>query len=147
MAQRLKGQELSIRVIRGGNVVTTITAISTFNDTVSLELKEQGYLGETTNRFDEILNGHGGDFEFNVERADWNDLVQAILDRATRKTPDVVFNIVRTDFFPNGDSNVYTYRDVKWGPIPTSVASRGDYVKPRMEFRCEERTVKTNALP
>lgn len=145
--QRLKGQEVAVRVIQAGNVITSIDSISAFNDNVALELKEQGYLGETVNRFDEILNGFGGDFEFHVNRADWNDLVEAIISRATRKVPDLVFNVVRTDFYPNGDTAIFTYQDVKWGPIPSSVASRGDYVKPRMEFKCEERSVKVNALP
>lgn len=145
--QRLKGQEVSVRVIQAGNVVTSIDSVSAFNDNVALELKEQGYLGETVNRFDDILNGYGGDFEFHVNRADWNDLVELIIARATRAQPDLVFNVVRTDFYPNGDTSVFTYQDVKWGAIPTSVASRGDYVKPRMEFRCEERPVQTNALP
>lgn len=145
--QRLKGQEVAVRVIRAGNVITSIDSVSAFNDTVALELKEQGYLGETVNRFDEILNGFGGDFEFHVNKADWHSLVDSILDRATRKTPDVVFNVIRTDFYPNGDTAIFTYQDVKWGAIPTAVASRGDYVKPRMEFRCEERPVKVNALP
>jgi hypothetical protein len=145
--QRLKGQEISIRVVNAGTVVNSIDAVSTFNESVALELKEQGYLGETVNRFDEILNGFGGDFEFHVMKADWNDLTESIIARATRETPDVVFNVVRTDFYPNGDTAIFTYQDVKWGPIPTSVASRGDYVKARMEFRCEERPVKVNALP
>lgn len=145
--QRLKGQEISIRVVQASNLITSIDAISAFNDTIALELKEEGYLGETVNRFDEILNGFGGDMEFHVTRADWNELTQAIIDRATRLTPDLIFNVIRTDFFPNSDSAIYTYRDAKWGPIPTSVASRGDYVRPRMEFRCSERPVKINALP
>jgi len=145
--QRLKGQEISIRIIQAGNVVGSIDAISAFNDTVALELKEQGYLGETVNRFDEILNGFGGDMEFHVVKSDWHSLVESIIARATRKQPDLVFNVVRTDFYPNQDTAIYTYQDVKWGPIPTAVASRGDYVKPRMEFRCEARPVQVNALP
>ena len=111
--QRLKGQEISVRVIQAGNVINSIDAISAFNNNVALEIKEQGYLGEVVNRFDEILNGFGGDFEFHVTRADWNNLVSAIIDRAQRRTPEVVFNVVRTDFYPNGDSAVYTYQDVK----------------------------------
>lgn len=145
--QRIKGQEVSIRVIQAGNLVAEIDSVSAFNDEVSLELKEAGFLGETVNRFDEILNGFGGDMEFHVAKANWNLLVSAIIDRATRRTPDVIFNVVRTDFYPNGDSAVYTYQDVKWGPIPTSIASRGDYVKPKMQFKCEERPVKINGLP
>lgn len=136
---RLKGQDISVRVIRAGVVEASIDSLSTFNDNIALELKEDGFLGETVNRFDEILNGYGGDFEFQVHRGDWNLLTKAITDRASRRTPDVQFNVVRTDFYPNGDSCIYTYENVFWGPIPTSVASRGDFVKPRMEFRCSSR--------
>lgn len=146
-AQRLKGQEVSIRVIQAGNVVNELSIISAFNDNVALEIKEAGYLGETVNRFDEILNGYGGDFESHLNRAEWNNFVQAVIDRAERRTPDVQFNVVRVDFFPNGDSSVYTYTDVFWGGIPTSVPTRGDYVKVRGEFRCSERPVQTNQLP
>lgn len=143
---RLKGQDISVRVIQASNVVNSIDSISTFNDNVALELKEDGFLGETVNRFDEILNGYGGDFEFHVHRGDWNTLVQAVTDKAERRTPDVQFNVVRTDFYANGDTVTYTYEDVHWGPIPTSVASRGDYVKPRMEFRCSQRPHQLEAV-
>lgn len=146
-SQRLKGQEVSIRVIQAGTVIGAIDSVSSMNDNVNIELKEDGFLGESVNRFDEVLNGFGGDFDFQVTRANWEDLVKAILDRATRLTPDVVFNVIRTDFFPNGDTNIYTYVDVHWGAIPTSIPSRGDYVKPRLEFKCSERPVQTNALP
>ena len=145
--QRLKGQEISVRVIQAGNVITQIDAIMSFNDTVALELKEAGYLGETVNRFDEIFNGFGGDFEFHVTRADWELLVSSILDKAQRVNPLLLFNVVRTDFFPNGDTNIYTYEDVSWGAIPSSIPSRGDYMKPRMEFKCSQRPVQTNQLP
>jgi hypothetical protein len=143
---RTKGQEISVKVIQAGVPITSIDSITSFNDTVSLELKEQGFLGETVNRFDEILNGFGGDFEFQVNHADWNNLVEAIISRATREVPDLTFNVIRTDFYPNSDTAIYTYQDVKWGAIPTTVASRGDYVKVKMEFRCEERPVKINSL-
>ena len=144
--QRLKGQEVSIRVVSNGVVVASIDSVSAFNEQVMLELKEAGYLGETVNRFDEILNGYGGDFEFHVTSASWNELVGQIEARATRRQPDLQFNVIRTDIFPNGDTSIYNYRDVFWGNIPTSVSSRGDYVKPRMEFKCNERPVANNSL-
>lgn len=144
--QRIKGQEVSIRVVRAGRPVESIDSISVFNDTVSLELKESGFLGETVNRFDEILNGFGGDFEFHVTKPEWNDLVESIIARAKRETPDTIFNVVRADYFPNGQTALYTYQDVKWGEIPTNVPSRGDYVKARMQFKCSERPVKVDGI-
>jgi len=145
--KRLKGQEVSIRISAAGVVQDSIDAVASFNDSVAYELKEDGFLGETVNRFDEILNGYGGDMEFQPTRANWNLLEQQITARATRETPDLEFTIVRTDFYPNGDTTIYTYKDVSFGPLPTTVASRGDYVKVRLEFRCSERPIKINALP
>jgi len=143
---RVKGQDISVRVINAGVVVGSIDSIASMNDNVALELKEDGFLGETANRFDEILNGYGGDFEFQVHRGDWNTFVSAITDKAERRTPDVQFNVVRVDYYPNGDTVTYTYTDVHWGAIPTAVASRGDFVKPRLEFRCTERPHQLEAV-
>jgi len=143
---RVKGQDISVRVINAGVVVGSIDSIASMNDNIALELKEDGFLGETANRFDEILNGYGGDFEFQVHRGDWNNFTKAITDKAERRTPDVQFNVVRVDYYPNGDTVTYTYTDVHWGAIPTSVASRGDFVKPRLEFRCTERPHQLEAV-
>lgn len=146
MDARLKGQEVEIRVIAAGTVVQEIAAISSFNDNVKFELKEDGFLGETTNRYDEVLNGFAGDLEFQVTQATWYEFVERIIARAKRDTPEVVFNMIRTDFFSNGQSAIVSYEDVHWGPLPTSVPSRGDFVKPRLEFGCSTRSVQINAL-
>ncbi len=144
---RLKGQEVSIRSIRGGVVIDSIDSVSTFNQETMLELKQDGFLGETVNRFDSIFNGHGGDFEFHVHNNRWVAFERSIIDKAQRNTPDLVYNVIRTDFYPNGDNTIYTYRDVQWGAIPHTIASRGDYVKIKASFQCSERPEQVNNLP
>lgn len=144
---RLKGQEISVRIINAGVVVGEIDSVANLNEQTMLEIKEAGYLGETTNRFDEILNGFGGDMEINLTRANWIQLELAIIARARRDTPDVKFNVVVTDLYPNGESTIKTYIDVSWGEIPRSTPGRGDYVKPKLQFKCSERPVRINALP
>lgn len=145
--QRLKGQEVSIRIINSGIVQAAIDSISSFNDSVDLDIKTAGYLGEFTDRFDNVMNGFSFDGEINLTRADAQQLENAIVDKAQRVQPDLVFNVVRTDFYPNGDSNIYTYTDVSFGAIPTTIASRGDYVKKKLTGKCSERPVSTNQLP
>ncbi len=147
MDARLKGQEISIRAIRGGVVVDSIDSISVFNQETMLELKQDGFLGETVNRFDSIFNGFGGDFEFHVHNNRWVGFERSIIDKANRNTPDTVFNVIRTDFYPNGNSTIYTYRDVSWGAIPHTVGSRGDYAKIKAQFQCSERPEQVNNLP
>lgn len=144
---RLKGQEVSIRIVKDSVVVTEIDSIANLNETTALEIKEAGYLGETTNRFDEVLNGFGGDMEINITRANWINLELAIIARARRETPGTVFNVIVTDLYPNGESLVKVYSDVFWGEMPKSVAGRGDYVKPKLQFKCSERAATPNALP
>jgi hypothetical protein len=147
MASRLKGQEVEIRVVNAGNVVTSIAAIATFNEQVMLETKQDGFLGEVVDRFDDILRGYGFDLEFQVSEAAWIDLQTAIIDRAQRKTPEVTFNVIRTDFYANGDTLIVTYSDVKFGAQPLSIASRGDFVKVKIEGKSSERTIQKNSLP
>lgn len=144
---RLSGQEISIRTVRAGQVIDSIDSVSSFNEQVMLELKQDGFLGEFVNRFDEKFNGYGGDFEFHVHNNLWVAWQQSIIDKAQRKTPDVLFNVIRTDFYPNGDTTITTYRDVHWGEMPTAVGSRGDYAKIKASFQCSERGVQVNNLP
>lgn len=133
MSQRIKGQEVVINIINDGVLEDTLTSIQSFNDEDMLEIKQQGYLGETSNRGDDIYNGTKFDFELHLQSQAWFNFKNAILDRAKRRKPDLVFNVTVTYFFPNGDTPTITYPDVKWGPIPKTVASRGDYVKVKME--------------
>lgn len=147
MGDRIKGQEVSIRVVDSGNLVVSLDSISSFNEEMKSEIKEDGFLGESTNRFDDIHNGYGGDFEFQYRRADWSDFQLRVQARQTRQNPNLVFNVVRTDIYPDGSTTVFTYIDVKWGAMSSSVGSRADFVKGKANFACSTRNVKRNALP
>lgn len=147
MGDRIKGQEVSIRVIDTGNVVSSIDSVSSFNEEMKSEIKEDGFLGESTNRFDDIHNGYGGDFEFQFRRADWTDFQLRVQARQERRTPNIIFNVVKTDLYPDGSTSVFTYIDVKWGPMTAGTGARGDFVKGKAQFACSKRTVKPNALP
>ncbi len=57
MAQRIKGQEIEVRLIVDGVLQSTLTDIRSFEVTPKLEKLEEQYLGETTMRYDEIFNG------------------------------------------------------------------------------------------
>jgi hypothetical protein len=146
--QRLKGQEVSIRILQNGTLLSSIDSVSSFNEEVDLEIKSDGFLGEPVNRFDEILNGFGGDFEMQTTNGSWLIWQQAIIARAQRVASAVgtTFNVVRTDLYENGDSNVYTYVDAKWGGMPSTVGARGEYVKVKASFKCSTRPVLQNQI-
>lgn len=138
MAQRLKGQEVSINVMAGGVLEDTITAIQNFNVEDEFEILSQGYLGETTDRKDMVFKGVKGDFELHIATQDFLKLTQKIKDKARRVTPDVEFNLTATLNFPNGDTPTITFPDVAWGPIGKNTSSRSDYVKCKMQWACSD---------
>lgn len=143
---RLKGQEVTVKITRAGSVVTEINSIGSFNDNVMLEIKQDGFLGEAVDRFDEVLGGYGGDFEIQHNTARWHELVLAIESRARREQPDLVFNVIRTDFYANGETAVITFIDVKWGAVPRNLSGRAEYDKAKFEFKTSEKDVQINAL-
>jgi hypothetical protein len=137
-AQRIKGQEVAVIILVGGDLQTQLTDIQNFNATMKVRKIEQGYLGETANRYDEIFDGCELDFELHVHSQDWVDYLQAIFDRARRRTPDVTFNVTATMFFPNGDTPVIKFPDIHFGDVPMNISSRGDYVKIKVQAVCSE---------
>jgi hypothetical protein len=145
--QRIKGQEIEIRVLSGTSVVSSLKSISSINHSTVLELKEDGYIGERQNRYDEIFNGYKGDFENQPSDASYHNFEDLVVARARRDRPELVFNIIITEFFPNGSTAVITYSDVKWGGMDGSVGARADYKKDKYSFATETRSVQVNALP
>lgn len=148
MAQspRLRGQEIRVAIIDDGTTNNNVNSIGSFNENVDGEIQEDGFLGEIVNRFDDILNGFGGDMEFQLTTANWVLLQNRIIERMTRQVPGRVFNVVRTDQFANGESAVFVYKDVKWGAMPTAVPTRKDFVKVKASFKCSERSQQINAF-
>lgn len=136
---RLRGQEVEVRILLNGNPEASITAIASFEETFKLEKKEDGFLGEPTNRYDHIFNGIDGKLEFQVNTNDWVTFQKAIKLQAQRKQPGTVINMVRTDYYANGQTTVITYGDCKFGPQPTSVAGRGEFVKVSVDFSASDR--------
>jgi len=135
---RLKGQEVEVRVTQDGAQSLAFTAVASFSDTTKFEKKEDGFIGETTNRYDDIFNGYDGSLEMQVSNQQWMEFQAAVKLRATREQPNIQFNFVRTDFYANGDTPSRTYMDVKFGGQPTAIASRGDFVKVTIDFSCSD---------
>ena len=142
----LLGQDIAVRIVKGSTLFSELRLTNSFNETVKTEIKESGHLGEKVNRFQEILNGYGGDFEANVNRAAWVQWQEAVIARATRQDPDAVFVIVRLDTYGDGSTNLFTYEEIAWGEMPTSIGSRGDFVKVKGSFSCSKRTVSQDAV-
>lgn len=136
--QRIKGQEIEILLIVGGVVQDTITDIRSFEVAAKLAMTEEGYLGEKTNRYDEVFNGMRGRIELHFENKDVFDLLTSIVDRAKRRTPGTKINVKATLNFPNGDRPRFLISDVSFGEIPFNFAGRSEYGTMGLEFQAED---------
>jgi hypothetical protein len=136
--QRVKGQEVVISVISDGQQVANITAIKSFSLEYQTEIKKEGYLGETTDRRDDLFNGVSGDFDLHFGDPDVFVLIDKIQARARRRQPGIKFNILCTLNLPNGQRVRISVPDVYFGPIPVSAGSRSDYVSVKMSFEAQE---------
>src|SRR5579862_8592571 len=115
-AQRIKGQEVQVLFVRASALEDTLTDTQDFEFEPKIELKEAGYLGETTNRHDEIFNGCKFTGTLHLHSQLWFSYNQAIIARARRQVPDTVFNISAVWNFPNGDTPTVLLPDVHFGP-------------------------------
>lgn len=136
--QRIKGQEVTVLVIRADQLEDTLTNVVDFSVEPKVELKEQGYLGEKSNRYDEVFNGAKFNITLHLHTQAWLAFQNAIIQRAQRITPDVVFNITAVMEFPNGDTPSVVLNDVFFGAQPMDIKGRGDYVAVKLEGACSE---------
>jgi hypothetical protein len=136
--KRLRGQEVQISIVEDGTLSDAFTAIATFNDTMKLEKKEDGFLGETSNRYDQIFNGYDGSFEMQLSNQKWMSFQSVLKAKARRENPNLQINIVRVDFYANGDTPSRTYVDCSFGAEPTAIATRADFVKVTVDFSCSD---------
>lgn len=141
--QRIKGQEVEVILVVDGTPQANITDVRSFEIAAKLELKEEGYLGEKTNRYDEIFNGIRGRIELHFENQDVFDLMKSVADRAKRRTPGTQINIKATLNFPNGQRPRVIIPDCFFGEIPINFASRSDYGTVGLEFNAADFNVLT----
>lgn len=127
-SQRVKGQEVTITITRGGVLEESLTDIHSLNLGFESEIKSKGYLGEKTDRKDDVYRGVKFDFEFHSHTQDWLTFVTALIDRQKRNTPDLVINISCTLEYPNLDNPTIFIPDAKFGPIDVNIADRTEYV-------------------
>ena len=138
---RLKGQECEILLIVDGKTQDTVTDVRSFEVAAKVETKEEGNLGEKTNRFDDIFNGVRGRAEFHFENGDVFTLMKSIIDRAKRRTPGTQINIKATLNFPGGDKKRVLIQDAFFGEIPIGISSRSDYATFALDFQASDVTI------
>jgi len=139
MAQRIKGQEVTVTVISPNGPERSLGDVQSFEIEPMLEVLSEGYLGETTERKDDIFKGVSGSMEINLEQTDFFVFQNAIIERSQRRIPAAnVISVNATLAFPDGTFQNILMEDVFFGATPMSVGSREDYVSVSLDFECSE---------
>jgi hypothetical protein len=126
---RLRGQEVTLRIAQGNIVQTAITAFKSFNVQYDTSIIEQGYLGETQNRFDDIIKGCSGAFAVDAEGPEVLVLNDFVAQRAQRRqNPNVQVNITGAFSFPDGRTPRLLIKDIKFDPMNVQIGARDQYV-------------------
>lgn len=126
---RIKGQEIQVRLTKGGDLVRTLTACESLTFTVKVDILRKSYLGETTDRRDEIYRGVALELSWDAESADVLDILQAIADRASKRTAagDAQINVTFSIAFQGKRARI-SVPDLKFQDPGLSVSGRDQYV-------------------
>ena len=135
---RLRGQEVSVQVVQNGALLADISDVKSFEVEFQLDVMAEGYLGEFTDRRDDMFKGIPGKLEFHIETGAPFDLVNAIVQRAQRRVPGTQFNVQSTVRLANGQRKRIVINDLYFGSVPFNVASRTDYVTYSLSFEAGE---------
>jgi len=133
---RVKGQDVEVAVLQAGEQVAALTDVRSFEVTPQIETTQEGYLGETTDRYDDIFKGVSLSMEVHLETQDIFKFWTAVLDRAQRRDPTLTINIKATLNFPNGETPRLVLKDVYFGPMPLNFGGRSEYGSVRIEGKC-----------
>jgi hypothetical protein len=135
--QRIKGQEVEISIVADGQT-RTFTDIQSSEFSQETETTEEGYLGEKSNRYDEIYKGYTGNVSMHNSSPELLDFLQVIKDRAQRRTPGIVINVKMTLAFPSGERSRIIMQDAFFDASGISFGSRTDYGSTSIPFKGSE---------
>lgn len=129
MAQRIKGQETVISFTNPQGDQEGLEDVLNFEAELDIEILQEGYLGETADRYDDIYHGVSGRVDLHLENTDYFRFTERVQDRAERRTAaGGVFTATSSFAFPNGQRARLTFEDIFFGALPLRAPSREEYV-------------------
>jgi len=138
---RIKGQEVVVQFIRSGDVVKEMPA-SDFEAEFQFDRLQEGYQGETTDRFDDVFKGITGRMTLHMEDTDPLDLLMDLKDRARRRLAHFKVHVTATFSFPGtGAVKRLLFADIYFANVPLSSPNRSDFITMTLDWGCSDATV------
>lgn len=120
----LIGQDVEMRIVRGGQLENTITEFTSIEIVLRQEVQEHEYLGEKSSRFSEVFKGYRVRGTLQSSSDDTVVLAKALMDRAINRTTATKINMTGTFNWPNGDQVRLMLPDMAFGEIPLNIGGR-----------------------
>lgn len=136
--QRIKGQEVEVMLVVDGAAQSTLTDIQSFEMMLDFETLEEGFLGEKSNRFDEVYKGVSGSMEMHNSSPDTFTFFEKVKQRAQRQSPGTIVNVKATMNYPSGERRRVILQDVFFDPMGIAFGSRTDYGTTKLDFKGSE---------
>jgi hypothetical protein len=137
MAQRIKGQEVALAFATPNGPAEGLEDVVSFEWELMMEILQEGYLGETADRFDDIYRGASGTMEMHMEQQAAFAFQQQVQDRAERRSPAAgVFNATASFAFPNGQRPRITFENIFFDAQAMRTTDRGSYVAVTVPWKC-----------
>ncbi len=136
--QRLMGQDVEVFVVNGNTPLLDISDVKSLDITIRLDKKQEGFLGQTSDKFDTLYIGVNGKISFEMKNADAIDFAMAVKEKAQNRRSSKIFSIRASYRFPDGSIRLGQMRDVSFGDIPINTGGRGEYVKMDLDFSASD---------
>jgi hypothetical protein len=131
---RILGQECAIIILQDGDILAKIDTISSAEIEFEMELIEEGYLGEKSNRVDSVFNTMRVKIEGRCNSQAYITLADSIVARAQRRDgAPIRIDIVGSFRFDNGDFPSICIPDVHFQGIPFNIGARNEHVSFSLE--------------
>ena len=135
---RVRGQEVSVQVVQNGRIVAELTDVKSFDVEFQMDVMKEGYLGEFTDRRDDMFKGFSGKIEFHIENNAPFDFINAIGQRSQSRVKGTQFNVQSTINLPNGQVKRLLVNDIFFSNVPVNVSGRSDYVTYSLPYEAAE---------
>jgi len=135
---RVRGQEVSVQVVQDGKIVAELNDVKSFDVEFQMDIMTEGYLGEFTDRRDDMFKGISGKIEFHIENNAPFDFINAVVQRSQSRVKGTQFNVQSTVNLPNGQVKRLLVNDIFFSSIPVNVSGRSDYVTYSLPYEAAE---------
>lgn len=135
---RVKGEDTSITLVSSTGTEESFGDVKSFDITFERDILSEGYLGQKTEKKDDIFKGVTGKMVVHFEKAEALDTVQRMNNKTQGRLPGEQFEIATTIPFADGQKRRIILSDVAIGSIPIGISSRSDYVEISLDIASDD---------